>query len=165
MSTSDVIVVMGVAASGKTTVGRAIARETGWDFLEADSLLSGAQQEAARAEGLPDEELGQWLRAVGTLIDDYERRGRSAVVVCSSLRREDRDTLRERRPHVRFCHVTASAEVLHQRSAASALDADLALLHPLDRDEHGVTVSTEDDDDDAVARHALAALGLDPGHS
>jgi gluconokinase len=167
MSTSDVIVVMGVSASGKTTVGRAISRETSWDFVEGDSFLSAAQRKSLRAGRLSDTAYDTWLHAIGAWIDDYERTGRSAVVACSSLRRQDRDVLREGRPHVRFCHVTAGDDVLHQRAGdrAGPLDTELSALHPLDPDEHGVTVSTEGADDDDVARRALASLGLDPGHS
>ena len=37
---ADVAVVMGVAGSGKTTVGAALAAALGWHFVDADDLHS-----------------------------------------------------------------------------------------------------------------------------
>ena len=42
MTGSDVIVVMGVSGSGKTTVARGIATAMGWDFAEGDEFHSEA---------------------------------------------------------------------------------------------------------------------------
>ena len=167
MSTSDVIVVMGVSGSGKSSLGRSIAAQTGWDFIEGDAFLAPEDREAFRAGTLADDGYEKWLKLVGEWIDGYENTGRSAVVACSALRRRHRDVLRDGRPDVQFCHVTAHRGVLRDRvgpEGAKHLRQDLAEVEPLGGDEPGVTVSTEGDPDEIV-RRALAALGLDPGHS
>lgn len=167
MSTSDVIVVTGVAGSGKTSVARAIAAETGWDFVEGESFLTKAQRKAFSEGRLSAAETDAWLAAVGEWIDQYERTGRDAVVACAALTHHQRDVLRQGRPHVRFCHVTADDAVLRERvgaAGAAHLTADEAAVEPLVRGEHGVTVSTEGDEW-VTARRAFAALGMDPGHS
>jgi gluconokinase len=104
---------------------------------------------------------------VGQWIDGYEKTGRSAVVTCSALTRQHRDVLREGRPDVRFCHLTADRATLRSRAGeagAHHLRSDLRAMEPLGRDEHGASISSVGADDD-VARRALATLGLDPGHS
>lgn len=167
MSTSDVIVVMGVSGSGKTSVGRAIAAETGWDFIEGEAFFTPEDREAYRAGSLADAGVDHWLDLVGSWIDGYESTGRSAVLACPALRRKDRDVLRAGRPDVRFCHVTAHRTTLRERVGAEGakhLRDDVSALEPLGRDESGVTVSTEGDAYE-IARRALASLGLDPGHS
>jgi gluconokinase len=167
MSTSDVIVVMGVSGSGKTSVGRALAAETGWDFVEGDQFLDPAGRDALRAGTLTGDAQEHWLKAVGTWIDGYEGSGRSAVVTCSALTRHEREVLREGRPDVQFCQVTAPRTALRERvgtEGARHLREEFAVLEPLEPGERGVTVSTEGSDYDVV-RRALASLGLDPGHS
>ena len=167
VTSSDIIVVTGVCGSGKTSIGRSIAAATGWDYVEGDSFLTPAERVEFEAGRLSEIDYERWLRAVGHWIDGYEKTGRSAVVACSALTRHYRDLLREGRPHVRFCHLTADRPTLRNRAGepgARHLRADLRALEPLGHDEHGATVSSVGADDD-VARWALADLGLDPGHS
>jgi gluconokinase len=167
VSSSDLIVMMGVSGSGKTSIGRAIAAETGWDYVEGDSFLTGRRREAAEKGVLGEDAYLELDASIGRWIDNYETSGRSAVVACSALRRRQRDVLREGRPDVRFCHLTAGDAELHARvgrHGQARLDSDLAALEPLGEGERGVTVVAEGDTYD-VARRALAALGLDPGHS
>jgi gluconokinase len=167
VSTSDVIVVMGVSGSGKSAVGRSLAAETGWDFVEGEQFLDDSSRAALREGTLADEAYDAWLKSVGDWMDSYEGTGRSAVVACSALTRHQRDVLREGRPHVRFCHLTAHRAALKERVGADGakhLRDDVARFQPLEPGEPGVTVTAEGDADD-VARRALADLGLDPGHS
>jgi gluconokinase len=90
------------------------------------------------------------------------------VITCSALKRSYRDLLREGRPGVVFCHVTADAELIRERvehrrghyMPPSLLPSQLATLEPLGPDEPGFTVSAEGSPDDVLA-HALAQLGLD----
>lgn len=167
VSTSDVIVVMGVSGSGKTALARSLAAETGWDFIEGEQFLDKTSREALRAGGLSEDAHDRWLKKLGDWIDGYEGTGRCAVVACSVLTRHRRDVLREGRPHVRFCHVSAPQAALRDRvgaDGAKRLSDDFARLEPLGPGEPGVTVSTESSTEEVVHR-ALAALGLDPGHS
>jgi gluconokinase len=167
MSTSEVIVVMGVSGAGKSAVGRSLAAETGWDFVEGEQFLDDSSVAALRAGTLPEDAQDRWITNVGAWIDGYESTDRSAVVACSALTRRHRDLLREGRPHVRFCHVTAHRGALRERvgtEGARHLRDDVATLEPLEPGEPGVTVTTEGDED-AVTHRVLASLGLDPGHS
>ncbi len=67
MTNSDTraIVVMGVAASGKTTVGRALAERLGWRFLDADDYHSKTSREKMRAgRPLTDRDRRPWLSRI-----------------------------------------------------------------------------------------------------
>ena len=46
------IIVMGVAGSGKTTVGQALAQYLGWDFYDADGFHP-AENITKMASGIP----------------------------------------------------------------------------------------------------------------
>ena len=60
-----VIVLMGVSGSGKTTIGKALAAELGWAFVEGDDFHPAANVEKMRG-GTPlnDEDRRPWLRAL-----------------------------------------------------------------------------------------------------
>ncbi|HET7398899.1 MAG TPA: gluconokinase [Intrasporangium sp.] len=165
---SDVVVVMGVSGCGKSTVARGIADAMGWQLAEGDDFHPEANVEKMRrGEPLTDEDRWPWLRLIGQWIDARRERGEPTVVTCSALRRRYRELLREGRPQVRFCHVTAPDEVIRARLSrrtghympSSLLESQLRLLEPLGSDEPGVTVSAEGSTEEVIAR-ALDALGL-----
>jgi gluconokinase len=164
------VIVMGVSGSGKTTLARGLAARLHWRFQEGDELHPPANVEKmSRGEPLTDEDRGPWLDAIGRWLDERAAAGESAVLTCSALRRAYRDTMREGRPGVRFCHVVVSVQMLRDRlehrrghyMPPSLLPSQLATLEPLDDDEPGVTV-TADRSPDEVLDEALELLGLDP---
>jgi gluconokinase len=166
----DLVVVMGVSGSGKTTVGQGIAEAMGWKYAEGDEFHSAANVEKMTSgHPLTDEDRWPWLRAIGSWLSERERSGESAVVTCSALRRVYRDLLREDRPAVRFCHVAAPAELIQERlmhrhghyMPPSLLPSQLATLEPLQPDEPGAVVSVAGTPDEIVVR-ALEALHLQP---
>jgi gluconokinase len=170
MNDADLVVVMGVSGSGKTTVGRGLAEAMGWEYAEGDDFHSEANVAKMRSgQPLTDEDRWPWLHAIGDWLSAQERADRSAVVTCSALRRVYRDLLREGRPDVRFCHVEAGADLIRDRlehrvghyMPPSLLASQLATLEPLQRDEPGVVVSVAGSPEEIVQR-ALTALGLEP---
>ena len=166
----DIVVVMGVAGSGKTTVAKGIAVSMHWLFAEGDAFHPEANVEKMHS-GIPltDEDRWPWLRLIGDWMSEQEKAGTSAVVTCSALRRVYRDLLREGRPSVRFCHMTPPeveiADRLEHRAGhympPSLLPSQLATLEPLEHDEPGVTVSGQGSETDVLDR-VLQALGLTP---
>ena len=148
----DVVIVMGVSGSGKSTVAKGLSTVLGWEFAEGDAFHPEANV-AKMSSGTPltDEDRWPWLEAIGEWISGKESRGESAVVTCSALRRVYRDLLREGRPHVRFLHVTAESDVIRDRMEhrpghympPSLLPSQLATLEPLGDDEPGVAITNE----------------------
>jgi len=82
-----IIIVMGVAGSGKTTVGRLLAESTGFQFLDGDTLHSPANL-AKMSAGLPltDSDRAPWLSAVRGRIVDTATHQQNLVVACSALK-------------------------------------------------------------------------------
>jgi gluconokinase len=111
-----VLIVMGVSGSGKTTVGQALARRLGYEFVEGDEFHSRANREKMHA-GLPlsDADRAPWLEILRSRIATLMARHGNAVVTCSALKHAYREVLS--RDGVRFIYLKASADVVRGRLA------------------------------------------------
>lgn len=89
------IIIFGVSGAGKTTVGKLLARELGWRFIEADDFHPAANIEKMRSgHPLTDEDRRPWLEQLRQQIERSLFAGENAVVACSALKRVYRDCLR-----------------------------------------------------------------------
>ena len=89
-----IILVMGVSGSGKSTVGREVARRLGWRFIEADDFHSPTSvAKMQRGEPLTDEDREPWLAALAAEVAAVEERGEDAVLACSALKHRYRQAL------------------------------------------------------------------------
>jgi gluconokinase len=150
------IVVMGVAGSGKTTVGGALAARLGLPFADADEFhppANVAKMTAGRP--LDDSDRLPWLHALGAWLSEHPRGG---VVSCSALKVGYRDVLRAHAPDLTFLHLAGDADVVTARVAArtdhfmpaSLVSSQLELLEPLRADEAGVVADLTRPVDDLV---------------
>ena len=91
----DIYVVMGVAGSGKSLIGSALARALGVEFVEGDDHHP-AENVARMAAGiaLTDDDRGGWLGSIAARIRAAHAAGAGLVVACSALKRRYRDLLR-----------------------------------------------------------------------
>lgn len=81
------VVLMGVAGSGKTTVGRALAAELGWRFYDADDFHPPANiKRMRRGVPLTDADRRPWLEELRALVAGCLARGEQAVLACSALK-------------------------------------------------------------------------------
>ena len=89
-----IIVLMGVTGSGKSTVGKLLARQLGWRFFEGDDFHSAENiEKLSRGEPLSDEDRRPWLEAIRETICAAIDRGESAVIACSALKQSYRRVL------------------------------------------------------------------------
>jgi gluconokinase len=115
-----IAILMGVAGSGKTTVGRLLAETEGWPFFDADDFHTPENKEKMRrGVGLTDADRGPWLDALRAKIDELIAAKRSAVLACSALKQGYRERL-DAGPDVRFVHLKGSYELLASRLGARA---------------------------------------------
>lgn len=159
-----VVVVMGVAGTGKTTIGPLVADALGLPYAEGDDFHP-AVNVAKMSAGVPldDEDRGPWLDAIGEWA--HGRAGLGGVVSSSALKRAYRDRLRAAAPGVVFLHLTGDRELIEGRMAArkghfmptALLDSQFATLEPLQDDEAGVAVDVSGTPEEITAR-AVAAL-------
>lgn len=93
-SSPCILLLMGVAGSGKTTLGRCAAAALGWPYYEADDFHSAANKEKM-AHGIPldDADRAPWLAALRAKMDEVRAGGGSAVFTCSALREKYRQVL------------------------------------------------------------------------
>jgi gluconokinase len=138
--TPQVVILMGVAGSGKTTVGQRLASSLGWPFFDADNFHPAANVEKM-SHGVPltDEDRRPWLASLRELIASRLGRGEhgeSAVLACSALKESYRETLSGGDPRARFVYLEAGPALLSSRLehrpphffAAGLLDSQLATL-------------------------------------
>lgn len=152
------VVVMGVAGSGKTTVGAALAERLGLEYADADAF-HGEASVAKMAAGHPlnDDDRGPWLQAIGVWLAAHDETG--GVVSCSALRRRYRDVLRKAAPRVHFLHLDGDPLVVTQRVASrlnhfmplSLVSSQLETLERLEPDETGSRLDLTASVDDIVA--------------
>ena len=114
-----VVVLMGVSASGKSTVGAALARALSLPFVEGDELHSRDNiEKMSRGEPLTDEDRAPWLAAIAPLLTDESRYPRGLVIACSALKSAYRDELRAASSAVTFLFLDASPDLVASRMAA-----------------------------------------------
>jgi gluconokinase len=113
-----IVVVMGVVGAGKTTVGRLLARQLGWQFADADDYHSAASIEKIR-HGIPltDEDRAPWLGRLRSQIIRWSANKEDAVLACSALKRSYRDELRAA-PDVEFVYLHGTRELIIERLSA-----------------------------------------------
>jgi gluconokinase len=142
------IVVMGVAGSGKTTIASGLAEKLGVPFVEGDSLHPIANVKKM-ASGIPltDEDRWPWLAAIGQRMEVERLTGHGVVVSCSALKLAYRDCLRkEVHGKVHFILLDGSRELITDRMKKrkghfmppALLDSQFATLEKPTPDEHAV---------------------------
>ena len=90
-----IIIIFGVSGAGKTTVGKLLARELGWHFIEADDFHPAINIEKMRnGRPLTDEDRRPWLERLRQEIEQSLVVRKDVVLACSALKRAYRDRLR-----------------------------------------------------------------------
>ncbi|TDX33076.1 gluconate kinase (SKI family) [Modicisalibacter xianhensis] len=110
------ILVMGVSGSGKSHIGRALAKELGCHFIDGDDHHSANSiAKMSRGEPLSDDDRKDWLVTLSGFYRDYHYRGESVVIGCSALKKRYRDVLRQGAPELEILYLHGSRETLLQR--------------------------------------------------
>ena len=109
------ILVMGVAGSGKSTLAAELARELNIALIEGDDHHTLANQEKMRRGfALEDADRTPWLNELGALLAASHG---GAVLTCSALKRDYRDTLRRAVPDLSIVFLDIAPDVAHARVA------------------------------------------------
>ena len=134
-----VILLMGVAGSGKTTVGRALAASLGWSFRDADEFHPPANvAKMSAGQPLTDADRVPWLAAIRAHLDEKLARNENGVVTCSALKEKYRATLVADPARVKLVHLAGDPALLAARLAGrrdhfmkpEMLASQLAALEP-----------------------------------
>jgi len=132
-----VVLLMGVAGSGKTTIGRQLAGDLGWKFADADDFHPPANV-AKMSAGIPleDSDRAPWIAAIRLYIETRLERNEHAVVTCSALKEKHRAILLGESPQVKLVYLRGTRELLWSRINSreghfmkpAMLDSQLATL-------------------------------------
>lgn len=151
---------MGVSATGKTSVAKALSAELRVEFIEGDDLHPPENlAKMSAGEPLTDDDRLPWLQAIAEVIAQRSAAGTPTIVTCSALRRTYRDLLRGGAPALFFLHLHADFEVLLSRMGertkhfmpTSLLQSQFDTLEPLEPDELGAVIDVAPPLDDVVA--------------
>jgi gluconokinase len=128
-----IVLVMGVAGVGKTTIGAALAQALGARFIDADDYHP-PENVAKMKAGIPlqDADRLPWLEK----LNDVLRIEKKAVLACSALKEAYRRRLGEGVPEFKIVYLHGSAELIrsrmktrnHRYMPAALLDSQFAAL-------------------------------------
>lgn len=115
-----VVLVMGVAGSGKSLIGAALAKALGWRFADADAFHPASNiEKMSRGIPLTDADRAPWLDGMREAIAKWSAEGESAVLACSALKLKYRDRLSAGQD-VRVVYLKGNFDLIHSRLATRA---------------------------------------------
>ena len=164
-----IVLVMGVAGAGKTTLGALLARRLGWRFIDADDFHP-RENVAKMKAGIPLEDADRWpwLAHLNKLLKEEE----NAVLACSALKQRYRDRLLQGVAQFAVVYLHGDAALIrsraetraHQYMPASLLESQLSALEP---PEEAIAVDVAATPEDCVAeivsRLSVSSPGPSPG--
>jgi gluconokinase len=160
-----VLILMGVVGSGKTTVGKLLAQQLGWQFADADEFHPPAN--IAKIHGgipLDDCDRAPWLLALHEAIQQWNRAHENVVLACSALKQSYRNELRA--GPVQFVYLKGSHDLIASRlrsrqghfASASILASQFA---DIEEPDDAITVAV-DQTPKAIAAEIRAQLKPPP---
>jgi gluconokinase len=110
-----IIVVIGVAGSGKTTIGEMLANAINCTFLDGD-LLHPKENIDKMTRGIPltDSDRVEWLSAIHAHIQGFFERHQDLVVACSALKEKYRRMLTDGIP-ITWVYLKGSPALIQSR--------------------------------------------------
>jgi len=159
------LVVMGVAGSGKSLIGKLLADRLGALFEDGDDFHPPANKQKMTAKiPLTDEDRGPWLEAMRARIKEVRTEQPMYVLACSALKRSYRDVLRggDGVKILEFVYLKGSRELIGERMGAreghfmptALLDSQFATL---EEPENALVVSV-DQTPQAIVEEIVARL-------
>jgi len=145
----QVLVLMGVAGSGKSTVAMELHRVLGWPFQEGDDLYPPANVEKMRSgQPLDDADRLPWLQAVAGWIDGQLAAHQPGIMTCSNLKRAYRAITIGSRRGVRLVYLKGDERLIrprildrvHRYMPPSLLESQFETLEEPGEDEHPITI-------------------------
>ncbi|MGH8102162.1 MAG: gluconokinase [Chthoniobacterales bacterium] len=112
-----VAIIFGVSGTGKTTLGKRLARDLGWSFYEGDDFHSRANIDKMK-RGIPlnDQDRQPWLAGLREVIERCLAHKENAVLACSALKRKYRRSLRVN-ADVKFVFLRGDYELVRKQLA------------------------------------------------
>jgi gluconokinase len=111
-----ILILMGVAGSGKTTIGQMLAKELSWPFYDGDDFHPPANiDKMSRGVALTDDDRVTWLASLRQLIARLLSKRQSAIITCSALKQSYRQDLKKHDDNVQFVYLKGDRDLIRQR--------------------------------------------------
>jgi gluconokinase len=115
-----IVIVMGVAGSGKSSVAQQLAVLRGWRFVEGDTFHPGKNlRKMASGQALTDADRAPFYAALRARLLEAVAAGENLVLACSALKAKHRALLNVS-SETRFVYLEVAPQVLWQRLEARA---------------------------------------------
>lgn len=113
-----ILILMGVAGAGKTTIGQLLAQELHWPFYDGDDFHPLVNvDKMSRGVALTDEDRATWLASLRRLIEQLLNERQSAILACSALKQSYRQALKRQDVDVHFIYLKGDHALMQQRLA------------------------------------------------
>ena len=152
-----VIFIMGVAGSGKSTIGIKLSEATAIPFFDADDFHPPANKEKMKAgKPLNDEDRKGWLTTINELAKENSQKS-GAIIGCSALKEKYRNQLSEGiKSTVHWIILQGSFSLIQERMKARKnhfMPARLlqSQFETLETPEYAVVMDIKNDPDEIVA--------------
>ncbi len=110
---------MGVSGSGKTTVGKLFAEQSGWAFIEGDDYHPPENvRKMANGTPLTDADRQPWLENLHKILLEHAQAHQPLVMACSALKKHYRQMLAEGLPDIHFVFLKGNYDLIEERLAA-----------------------------------------------
>lgn len=107
---------MGVAGSGKSTIGNLLSERLGWEFIEGDDFHPAENVEKMSA-GLPlnDQDRLPWLKQLNAHLRETQASGNPVIISCSALKRDYREALQSGIDDLIFIYLQGDFQTIIRR--------------------------------------------------
>ncbi|OOF44636.1 gluconate kinase [Rodentibacter rarus] len=116
MSKGKSFILMGVSSTGKTSVGTEVAQRLGIKLIDGDDLHPRANIiKMGKGQPLNDEDRAPWLERIRDAAFSLERKSEVGIIVCSALKKQYRDLIRQGNENVKFLFLAGSFDLVLER--------------------------------------------------
>ncbi len=160
-----IIQIMGVAGSGKTTIGSLLATELGWDFIDADDFHSTQNiQKMTSGISLTETDRSPWLEELNMKLTSEDSSDVNVVIACSALTQSSRNSLLKNIKHIYIVDLQGDYELIKVRlnnRAGHFFNEKLLMsqFEAYEKPNEGLSVSIQGSPEEIVAA-ILAALDV-----
>jgi carbohydrate kinase (thermoresistant glucokinase family) len=110
-----IIILMGVAGCGKTTVGKQLSLALGCPFYDSDDFHTPeARLKMTNGEALTDEDRQPWLEELNRKMKKWNVQSHQTVLACSALKQKYRDLLVQGND-VTWVYLKGTKTLIHER--------------------------------------------------
>ncbi|TNG93443.1 gluconokinase [Pasteurellaceae bacterium USgator11] len=109
-------ILMGVSSTGKTSVGTALAHRLGIKLIDGDDLHPRANiLKMGSGQPLNDDDRAPWLERIRDAAFSLEQKSEIGIIVCSALKKQYRDLIRDGNQHIKFLFLEGDFELVLAR--------------------------------------------------